>query len=84
MKFVIVVGDTPGRFVMRVSIKNKIEQNITRSFLGCGHGYWGPNCSLLCNPNCETCDIIDGYIKCKKQFFGEECSSRCSKLSEFS
>jgi hypothetical protein len=32
MKFVIVLGDTPGHFVMRVSIKNKIERNITVRF----------------------------------------------------
>jgi hypothetical protein len=32
MKFVIVLGDIQGYFAMKVSIKNKIEQNITVSF----------------------------------------------------
>jgi hypothetical protein len=46
-------------------------------FSACGNGYWGLNCSSVCNlSRCEQCDMAYGCTTCRRSFFGKECSKK--------
>lgn len=44
-------------------------------FLECRKGYYGPNCTLQCNSNCDGCDNVNGVCSrgCKPGWKGNNC-----------
>ena len=43
--------------------------------LDCPKGYYGPNCTLKCNDNCDGCNNVDGVCNrgCKPGWKGDDC-----------